>query len=60
MPVNNWARPNYLLKDSSLGTDSPLERDASTGEAVDSNKKSIKFFCVTKYVAHGIKNSLHF
>jgi hypothetical protein len=42
VPVNNWARPNYLLKDSVLGTDSPLERDASTGEAVDSNKNNLE------------------
>jgi len=44
MPVNNWAKPNYLLKDSVFGTDSPLERDASTGDAVDGNKKTLNFF----------------
>jgi len=35
---------SYLLKDSVLGTDSPFERDASTGDAVDSNKKILNFF----------------
>jgi len=60
MPVNNWARPNYLLKDSVLGTDSPLERDASIGDAVDSNKKTLNFFVLPSTLLTVLKTVYNF
>jgi len=51
---------SYLLKDSVLGTDSPLERDASTGEAVDSNKKALNFFVLPSTLLTVIKTVCNF